>query len=652
MSSAKKVPHILFISGPPGIGKTSVGQAIAKQANLPHFDLDQELEQSHNKTISELIQEGGWLEFRRQESMALENLVRKLSSLRESSLTELGRPIPTIVISLGGGTVLNLTNCERMGDQGLILTLWGSERLISDRLKRRQSLNQSIRLLPIDHLNELPWLLVERRAAYLRCDLWLEVYDGEASQQIADRALKAWRGYRQASELNKAIPKWFSPPMDFGIDYQVPYVTPSVNTDIYTELSEEVDPPSVDPPSVDPPSVDPPSVTHQNPIESEMAQHELPAEIKQLEVLQVEESNTLLIHDYQVYFRSRAEVDLVENLRALTESTTQLRSKLGIITDDVVAHLYGGALVGELQSLGITAHLITFPVGEQSKQLRVVEALATRLLNLGFDRSDCLVALGGGVTGDLCGFLASIYLRGVTWVQIPTTLLAQVDSSVGAKTAVNHPLGKNLIGSFYRPHWVWIDEHYLRTLPPRQIRSGWVEALKHGLIMDSAFFEQASAIVETDGFTESPNALAWMPIIKRAIEIKATIVREDELEENLRGLLNLGHTMGHAIEKTKPALFHGEAVALGLSFTVDYATRYHDLPLEEGKRIKAVLMAAGFENKWRDCISDRTMEFIEFDKKRAGQDLKFVILSAIGIARIEYVDVNLFRERVFQLMAL
>ena len=245
------------------------------------------------------------------------------------------------------------------------------------------------------------------------------------------------------------------------------------------------------------------------------------------------------------------------------------------------------------------------------------------------------------MSGDLCGFVASVYLRGVSWAQVPSTLLAQVDSSVGAKTAVNHPLGKNLIGSFYRPNWVWIDDEYLKTLPLRHLKAGWVEALKHALICDPKYFEELKVLSLEDCFVEQTTITQ---IIKRGLQIKAQIVEQDELEKNRRALLNLGHTLGHAFEKSDPTLIHGEAVALGISFTVEYSELYYDLDPQQVHQIKQCLKTHELDIEWRKYINDDLFKRLAFDKKRSGSQLKFVALKAIGSAFLDPIDMVEFKS--------
>ncbi|MBQ1920423.1 MAG: 3-dehydroquinate synthase, partial [Selenomonas sp.] len=231
-----------------------------------------------------------------------------------------------------------------------------------------------------------------------------------------------------------------------------------------------------------------------------------------------------------------------------------------IVTDTNVGPLYGSWLQSLLQAAGLKTELAVIPAGESSKSLKTADELYTKAIELGLDRKSPIFALGGGVVGDLAGFIAATYMRGVPFIQVPTSLLAQVDSSVGGKVAVNHLLGKNLIGAFYQPQAVFMDLNCMRTLPEREMATGLGEVIKYGVIYDQDFFryleENQAAITARE-----PEALTH--IIARSCEIKAAVVSQDEQEAGLRRILNFGHTIAHAIEKETgySRYNHGEAVA-------------------------------------------------------------------------------------------
>ncbi|MFN3698878.1 MAG: 3-dehydroquinate synthase [Dictyoglomus sp.] len=277
-------------------------------------------------------------------------------------------------------------------------------------------------------------------------------------------------------------------------------------------------------------------------------------------------------------------------------------------------------------------NILYVPVGENSKSFREVIKISKELVKRGADRRSILLAFGGGVIGDLTGFIASIYMRGVDFVQIPTTLLAQVDSSIGGKTGINISEGKNLIGTFYHPKAVIIDTKTLNTLPDREYRSGIAEVIKYGIIMDCELFEYLERNAD---FIIARNKDAVIFIIKRSLECKKQIVEVDEKENYLRMILNFGHTFGHAIEvKGRYKRFlHGEAVAIGMVMASEMAYRLGFCDYSVVKRVKNLLMRFGFplNNPYK---IENLIQFIKRDKKSYKGRLKFVLPTKIGEVRI------------------
>ena len=301
-----------------------------------------------------------------------------------------------------------------------------------------------------------------------------------------------------------------------------------------------------------------------------------------------------------------------------------------IVTDGNVGPLYGGRLQKLLMEAGLPrAEVFTVQAGEPSKSLGVAEQIYTRCIELGMDRKSPIFALGGGVVGDLAGFIAATYMRGVPFVQLPTSLLAQVDSSVGGKVAVNHALGKNLIGAFYQPRAVFMDLSLTDSLPPREISTGLGEVVKYGLIYDEEFFSFLEQHVDSILALE-PAALTH--IIARSCEIKAAVVSEDEKEAGLRRILNFGHTIGHAIEKeTGYARYnHGEAVAIGMVGAVRLSISQGLLPEEVLPRTEKLLQALNLPIRAEGCTVDKMYEDIFHDKKTVGGKVTWVLIAAVG----------------------
>ena len=303
--------------------------------------------------------------------------------------------------------------------------------------------------------------------------------------------------------------------------------------------------------------------------------------------------------------------------------------KVAIVTNTTVAPLYLERVAGHLRGAGREVVEIVLPDGEEHKNWQSLNLVYDALLQAKCDRKTTLVALGGGVIGDLTGFAASSYMRGVPFVQIPTTLLAQVDSSVGGKTGINHPLGKNMIGAFYQPRAVLADTATLDTLPARELAAGLAEVIKHGAILDAAFFDWIEANVEQLVGRE-PQALAHA--IARSCEIKAEVVRKDEREGGLRAVLNFGHTFGHAIENGLGygEWLHGEAVGCGMVMAADLSARLGLIDPASVERVRALVRAAGLPASAPDLGEARWIELMAVDKKNEGGEIRFILLKPLG----------------------
>ncbi|ENO1700848.1 3-dehydroquinate synthase [Salmonella enterica] len=305
-----------------------------------------------------------------------------------------------------------------------------------------------------------------------------------------------------------------------------------------------------------------------------------------------------------------------------------------LVTNETLAPLYLDKVRGVLQRAGVNVDSVILPDGERYKSLTVLDTVFTALLKKPHGRDTTLVALGGGVIGDLTGFAAASYQRGVRFIQVPTTLLSQVDSSVGGKTAVNHPLGKNMIGAFYQPASVVVDLDCLKTLPARELASGLAEVIKYGIILDADFFTwlegNLDALLRLDG-----PAMAYC--IRRCCELKAEVVAADEREAGLRALLNLGHTFGHAIEAEMGYgnWLHGEAVAAGMVMAACTSERLGQFSSADTQRIIALLRRAGLPvNGPREMSAQAYLPHMLRDKKVLAGDLRLVLPLAIGKSEV------------------
>jgi 3-dehydroquinate synthase len=303
--------------------------------------------------------------------------------------------------------------------------------------------------------------------------------------------------------------------------------------------------------------------------------------------------------------------------------------RYGIIADDDVAALFGERLIASLNKSDLDVELITFPHGEGNKNLATVAELSSKLARLGFDRKDGLLALGGGVTGDITGFVAACYMRSIPFAQIPTTLLSQVDSSVGGKTGVDIPEGKNLVGAFYQPKAVYIDSQILQQLPKSEILNGLAEVIKYSVIYDRDFFKFLE-MGRKDILALDLQSLE--DVIARCCKIKAAIVEADEKESDFRRILNYGHTIGHAVEAaSKYKLAHGLAVAMGMVAVTEIAVLKGILDQREKERIEKLIDAFGLPVSIPQEYDRATIkQYLLTDKKIVGGKVFFVLPTKIG----------------------
>lgn len=303
--------------------------------------------------------------------------------------------------------------------------------------------------------------------------------------------------------------------------------------------------------------------------------------------------------------------------------------KYAVVTDNKVSALYGKAFVRFLKKNGIEAELFSFAQGEKSKILPTIEKIANQMVKKNFDRKDAIIALGGGVVGDLAGFLASMYMRGIPYIQIPTTLLAMVDSSIGGKTGVDMQTGKNLLGRIEQPKAVFVDSNYLKTLAKKQVRNGLAEIIKYGVIKDPKLFtfieKNSDKIFDLD-------EKAIDKIISTSVKIKGKIVEKDEHESGLRMILNYGHTYGHAIEKMSGyKLLHGYAISIGMVIANKIAVKKGMLKKEDSDRIKALLSQVELPIV---TIKKPSNKDLMSDKKRQGDHISLILPTKIGKVKI------------------
>jgi 3-dehydroquinate synthase len=315
-------------------------------------------------------------------------------------------------------------------------------------------------------------------------------------------------------------------------------------------------------------------------------------------------------------------------------SEVGLKGNCLIITDENVGGLYAETVFQSLEKAGYSVSIVTMPPGEPTKCGENVFALQSECVKAGLDRHSFIVALGGGVIGDLAGFVAATYLRGIDFVQVPTSLLSMVDSSVGGKTGVNIPEGKNLVGAFYQPRMVLADLDTLKTLPPREYAAGLAEVVKYGIIYDAEFFQTLEENIE--GLADVNNSELLAKMVGRSCEVKADVVAQDEREGGLRAILNFGHTVGHAIENVAGygQYVHGEAVAIGSVYAARASAERTGLSQSEVERIENIFQALELPVTAPGLEWSALREALSVDKKTVGGMPKFVLVSEIGTSSI------------------
>jgi 3-dehydroquinate synthase len=329
---------------------------------------------------------------------------------------------------------------------------------------------------------------------------------------------------------------------------------------------------------------------------------------------------------------------ILDDLGTLGRQAGIAAGRVALVTDSNVERHYAARALGALRKAGFTPELLVIPAGEASKSSAVLQTLYDRMIAAEIERGDTLFALGGGVVGDLAGFAAASYLRGIALVQVPTTLVAQVDSSLGGKTGINHPRAKNLIGAFHQPRAIVADVDTLRTLPDREFREGLAEVIKYGAIMDAAMIadleRDLELILKRDG-------AMLEALVTRSLRHKAAVVIADERERGLRKTLNFGHTIGHALEASAGygGYLHGEAVAIGMVVALLLSEKFAGLTTNEVSRLTNLIARAGLPTKVPAAArSSVFVAALKLDKKRSQNAMEFVVLERLGKAALRRLE--------------
>lgn len=336
--------------------------------------------------------------------------------------------------------------------------------------------------------------------------------------------------------------------------------------------------------------------------------------------------NTITINTGEQVYPVHIGYEVLNELHSFLQSHFPRLTSILIITDETVGELYLEKLVQAVGFKQISTKIV--PAGEKAKTFDVYYDCLSYALEKKLDRKSIIVSFGGGAVGDLAGFVAASFMRGIPFLQIPTTILAH-DSAVGGKVAINHPLGKNMIGAFYQPAGVFYDLNFLTSLPPAELRSGFAEVIKHGLISEYSFYLQL--LEEIDDLGAIPNPL-MIELLTKGIKVKAGVVEQDEKESGIRAHLNFGHTLGHAIEAEVGygKITHGEAVAIGMVFALQLSSQVYDFEFNQSEFIQW-LKKLGYRTSLPEGLSvDRLLERMKQDKKSFGQSVHFVLLKEIG----------------------
>jgi len=328
-------------------------------------------------------------------------------------------------------------------------------------------------------------------------------------------------------------------------------------------------------------------------------------------------------------------------------SRLKLGKKVLLVSNPVIFKKYGERAIAALKLVGYEVSSCTLPAGERYKTLKSLQKIYDIALQHRLERSSTIVALGGGVIGDMAGFAAATWLRGINVVQVPTSLLAMVDSSVGGKTGVNHPQGKNLIGAFHQPRFVLIDPSVLKTLPPREFRAGMAEVIKYGIIWDAELFAKLEESKRLDQMRYVDEELLQI-ILSRSCQAKAAVVSKDEKEAGLRAILNYGHTIGHAVESLTgyKLVNHGEAVAIGMVAAGQIAVQLQMWKPEEAKRQDALIQKAGLPTKLPNVLDiEAILDTLQTDKKVEAGKVRFVLPTQIGAVTVtDQVPADVIRQ--------
>ena len=526
----------LVITGFSGTGKSIVAKELANRLNWGFRDTDDEIVKRAGKPIAEIFRHDGEVKFRELEREA----IRKACEQKQ------------LVISIGGGAIVDPENYDLLTETGLIICLEAKPETIYERLFREAAGSPDTEVRPLlaveNPLERIRQLKATRQSYYAKAD-WTIHTDCLSIREVVQEIIRAWELFRLSDSCKRSD----------GSDKDIACLV---------ETTTQSYPVSV---------------------------------------------------GYGLLDRLGEKIKKVD----LFGTTT-------IISDENVFSLYGTRVRGILKSAGFSVNTFVVPPGEETKSIDYAVKIYDFLVEHRAERDDIIIALGGGMVGDLTGFVAATFLRGMPWIQVPTSLVAMVDASIGGKVAVNHPQGKNLIGAFYQPNMVLVDPQILITLPQRELTSGWAEVIKHGLILDEEFVQFLESNV--NGLSKLEPELLTRAIGGSAA-IKAQVVSQDEKErEGKRTILNYGHTIAHGLEATTKykRFLHGEAVAIGMVGAAKLSQRLGLLPSTTVQHQQAILREFGLPIGFSGLDLTEITKAMELDKKVKEKAIRWVLLRNIG----------------------
>jgi shikimate kinase/3-dehydroquinate synthase len=541
----ERVAGNVILTGFSYTGKTKIGQLVASKLGWRFVDVDEEIVRLSNKPIEEIFAREGEERFRELESRVLEQVCRGTN----------------LVISTGGGAIMNAANRKLIMDSGVIICLEAKPATIYNRLLKdaEDPSNRMVRPLLSGHepLKRIEWLKQSRQPYYALAD-WTVHTDNLTPEEVAEEVI---RGLKYASRGRVAVPD-----LPDASEAEAPYCEQSGAACVVTTATES----------------------------------------------------------YPVFVGWGYLGQLGRRMR-----NAGLQGRAHIVSDDGVFPLYGEGVEKILVASDFIVDSFVVPRGERSKSFETAIRIYDWLVANRAERNDTIVALGGGVVGDLAGFVAATFVRGMPLVQVPTSLIGMVDSSIGGKVGVNHPQGKNLIGAFYQPRLVVADTQLLTTLPQRELVSGWAEVVKHAMIRDPGLLEllegRVGELLKLDAGTVSD-------VVARSAAIKAKIVSEDEKERGIRIILNYGHTIAHGLEAATnyERFLHGEAVSIGMMGAAMISRQMGLLSQESVERQRNLLAGFGLPTTCTDVDLKSLLRATELDKKVAGRRVRWVLLAAIG----------------------